>query len=153
MVELPDEVKNMQVIQPEKPAAPRGTRPMGSGPRTGGSSGGYRPGGRDGGSRDGGSRDGASRGPRTGGDREGGDARRSFGRRRRKFSGGGKVCPCCVQKVQYVDYKEIDFVQRFVSNQGKILPRRLSGACARHQRMLTTAIKRARNLALLPFTA
>ena len=149
MVELPDEVKNMQVVQPEKPAAPRGPRPTGSGPRTGGSSGGYRPGGRDGGSRDG-----ASRGPRTGGaDREGGDARRSFGRRRRKFSGGGKVCPCCVQKVQYVDYKEIDFVQRFVSNQGKILPRRLSGACARHQRMLTTAIKRARNLALLPFTA
>lgn len=146
MVELPDEVKNM-AVQPEKPAP----RPA-QGPRSGGG----RPGGRPGGGRD--SREGGrSGGPRGGagmGDKEGaGDGRRGFGRRRRKFSGGGKVCPCCVQKVQYVDYKEIDFLQRFVSNQGKILPRRLSGACARHQRMLTTAIKRARNIALLPFTA
>jgi small subunit ribosomal protein S18 len=136
MVELPEEVKNMQVVQPERPkpavrtSSSSSSRP--SGPRTGG----------------------PSRGPRPSGSGAGdaGD-RRSFGRRRRKFSGGGKVCPCCVQKVKYVDYKEIDFVQRFVSNQGKILPRRLSGACAKHQRMLTTAIKRARNLALLPFTA
>jgi small subunit ribosomal protein S18 len=65
----------------------------------------------------------------------------------------GKVCALCVKKVQHLDYKDVELLRRFISSEGKILPRRLSGACSRHQRGLTTAIKRARNIGLLPFSA
>ena len=64
-----------------------------------------------------------------------------------------KVCAFCVDKIDHVDYKNVNRMRRFVSDRGKILPRRTTGTCASHQRMLTHAIKRAREIALLPFTA
>ncbi len=64
-----------------------------------------------------------------------------------------KVCAFCVDKVDYIDYKSTSRLRRFVSDRGKILPRRTTGTCASHQRLLTHAIKRARQIALLPFTA
>jgi len=63
-----------------------------------------------------------------------------------------RVCNFCVDKAVAVDYKEIDKLRRFITERGKILPRRISGNCAKHQRLLTDAIKRARNIALLPYT-
>ena len=73
------------------------------------------------------------------------------GRRGRR--GRRKVCNFCVDKVEYVDYKEAGRLRRYLSERGKILPRRITGNCARHQRQLTVAIKRARQVALLPYTA
>lgn len=67
--------------------------------------------------------------------------------------GRKKSCSFCVDKVSAIDYKDINRLRRYVTERGKILPRRISGNCARHQRQLTRAIKRARNIALLPFTA
>ena len=64
-----------------------------------------------------------------------------------------KVCSFCVDKVDYIDYKDVAKLRRFTTERGKILPRRISGTCAKHQRKLTTSIKRARAIALLPFTA
>ena len=69
------------------------------------------------------------------------------GRKARK-----KVCGFCVDKVENIDYKDIARLRRYMSERGKILPRRVTGTCARHQRELTVAIKRARHLALLPYT-
>lgn len=63
-----------------------------------------------------------------------------------------KVCSFCVDKVESIDYKDVSKLRKFISERGKILPRRISGNCAKHQRQLTVAIKRARNIALLPFT-
>jgi len=63
-----------------------------------------------------------------------------------------KVCAFCAEKIDYIDYKEISRLRRFVSDRGKILPRRVTGTCARHQRPLTTALERARAIALLPYT-
>ncbi|MSV25727.1 30S ribosomal protein S18 [Selenomonas sp. WCA-380-WT-3B 3/] len=74
--------------------------------------------------------------------------RRDRGRRPRR-----KVCSFCVDKVEHIDYKDVAKLRRFVTERGKILPRRISGNCAKHQRQVTVAIKRARNIALLPFTA
>ena len=70
------------------------------------------------------------------------------GRKARK-----KDCGFCVDKVENIDYKDIARLRRYMSERGKILPRRVTGTCARHQRELTVAIKRARHLALLPYTA
>ena len=70
------------------------------------------------------------------------------GRRPRK-----RVCGFCIDKVEDIDYKESNKLKKFVTERGKILPRRISGNCAKHQRQLTAAIKRARHMALLPFTA
>ncbi|MDD6763837.1 MAG: 30S ribosomal protein S18 [Clostridiales bacterium] len=64
-----------------------------------------------------------------------------------------KVCMFCVDKVDQIDYKDTAKLRRYVSERGKIVPRRISGNCAKHQRQLTTAIKRARIVALLPFVA
>ena len=64
-----------------------------------------------------------------------------------------KACPFCVDKATVIDYKDINKLRRFISERGKILPRRISGCCAKHQRTLTIAIKRARHVALLPFSA
>ena len=64
-----------------------------------------------------------------------------------------KACQFCVDKVDYIDYKDSARLRRFVSERGKILPRRMTGTCAKHQRGLTTAVKRARQIALLPFSA
>jgi small subunit ribosomal protein S18 len=63
-----------------------------------------------------------------------------------------KVCRFCAEKKDTVDYKDIQTLRNFVSDRGKIVPRRISGNCARHQRVLSTAVKRSRNIALLPFT-
>ena len=62
-----------------------------------------------------------------------------------------KVCTFCAEKVAYIDYKDSARLQKFISERGKILPRRISGTCAKHQRELTIAIKRARHVALLPY--
>ena len=75
-------------------------------------------------------------------------ARRPRGRRPRR-----KVCQFCVDKVEHIDYKEIARLRRYINERGKILPRRMSGSCAKHQRQLSVAIKRARAIALLPYTA
>ncbi|MCC8064548.1 MAG: 30S ribosomal protein S18 [Clostridiales bacterium] len=69
------------------------------------------------------------------------------GRKRRK------VCAFCVDKVQQIDYKDTAKLHRYISERGKILPRRTTGTCAMHQRQLTVAIKRARQIALLPYVA
>ncbi len=63
-----------------------------------------------------------------------------------------KACQFCVDKIEYIDYKDIGRLRKFVSERGKILPKRMSGTCAQHQRQLTTAIKRARHLAFLPYS-
>ena len=68
------------------------------------------------------------------------------GGRRRK-----KVCNFCVDKVETIDYKDVAKLKRYLSERGKIVPRRVTGTCAHHQRQLTVAIKRARHLALLPY--
>ena len=62
-----------------------------------------------------------------------------------------KVCAFCAEKIEYIDYKDSARLRKFISERGKILPRRISGTCAKHQRQLTTAIQRARHTALLPY--
>lgn len=64
-----------------------------------------------------------------------------------------KICRFCSDKVTDIDYKDIKRLRNLITERGKIIPRRISGNCARHQRQLGTAIKRARNIALMPFTA
>lgn len=64
-----------------------------------------------------------------------------------------KNCMFCSEKTSVIDYKDLGRLRRFVTERGKILPRRVSGNCARHQRVLATAVKRARELALLPYTS
>ena len=73
-------------------------------------------------------------------------------RRERSRKPRRKVCSFCVDKVEEIDYKDVAKLRRYITERGKILPRRISGNCAKHQRQMTTAIKRARNVALLPFT-
>lgn len=65
--------------------------------------------------------------------------------------GRRKVCQFCAEKVDYIDYKDAAKLKKFVSERSKILPRRVTGTCAKHQRELTTAIKRARQIAILPY--
>ena len=77
--------------------------------------------------------------------------RRSDGKR--NFVRKKKVCRFCVDKSDYIDYKRSEILAPFLQERGKILPRRMTGTCARHQRWLTVAIKRAQNIALLPFAA
>jgi small subunit ribosomal protein S18 len=93
------------------------------------------------------------------GDRDGerGD-KRGRGRGARGGNGGGgafprrKVCPFCADKNLLLDYKDTTLLRRFVTDRGKMIPRRITGVCAKHQRALSLAIKRARNIALMPFT-
>jgi small subunit ribosomal protein S18 len=107
------------------PSAPSsGSGPSSSGPRPGGS--------RYGGPRT---------GPREGG---GGGGPRKFFRRK-------KVCKFCVEKIDAINYKDVGLLRQFVAERGKIVPRRLTGVCTPHQRRVTTAIKQARSIALLPF--
>jgi small subunit ribosomal protein S18 len=75
------------------------------------------------------------------------------GGNRRRFMSRRKVCMFCSDKIRLPDYKDLKRIQRCVSERGKILPRRRTGTCARHQRSLTVAIKRARHMALLPFVS
>src|SRR5208283_3070553 len=123
-------------VTPAAPAAPREAREGGhgggGGRREGGSGGGRRiiktkgPGGPGGG----------PGGPRRG---------------KRQYFRKKKVCKFCVEKMDFIDYKRADILSQFVQERGKILPRRMTGVCARHQRWLGEAIKRARNIALLTF--
>lgn len=76
---------------------------------------------------------------------------RTFGSRRR-YVGRVKVCSFCMEKVSRIDYKNHDMLRRYLTERAKIRPRRQTGTCAKHQRALARAIKRARHLALLPFT-
>jgi small subunit ribosomal protein S18 len=85
----------------------------------------------------------SSRSPRPAGGREGG----------RKYFRRKKVCKFCVEKIDSINYKDVRLLSQFVAESGKIVPRRLTGVCTPHQRRLTTAIKQARNIALLPFSA
>ncbi len=78
--------------------------------------------------------------------REGSGGKKQYFRRR-------KVCKFCEEKIDVIDYKDVRLVSGFVAERGKILPRRLTGTCSTHQRALSEAIKRARNIALLPFAA
>ncbi|MBQ2326719.1 MAG: 30S ribosomal protein S18 [Clostridia bacterium] len=64
-----------------------------------------------------------------------------------------KICQFCADKVEHIDYKDTAKLRKYVSDRGKILPRRMTGTCAAHQRQLTEAVKRARHVALLPYTA
>ena len=107
-------------------------KPEGTGGESGGGGRGPREGGREGGPRRGG-----------GGRREGGGGRRFFRRR--------KVCKFCTEKIDHIDYKEVKLIGQFINERGKILPRRVTGVCTPHQRGLKVAVKRARNIALLPF--
>jgi small subunit ribosomal protein S18 len=86
-----------------------------------------------------------AKGPGGRGDKK--DAGKRYFFRRRK------VCKFCADKIDYVDYKDVKLLSGFVPERGKVLPRRMFGTCAEHQRKLTLAIKRARNIALLPFAA
>ena len=72
--------------------------------------------------------------------------------RRRPMRRRKKVCAFCADANKALDYKDVALLKKYVSERGKILPRRISGTCAKHQRELTASIKRARNIALLPFT-
>ena len=95
--------------------------------------------------------------PPSGGRPSGGARRRpgefSSGGGGRKFTPRRKVCQFCVDKIKEVDYKDLARLRRFLSERGKIEPRRKTGTCAAHQRSLNVALKRARQLAMLPFTA
>ena len=64
-----------------------------------------------------------------------------------------KVCQFCAEKVDFVDYKDTETLKKYITERGKILPKRITGTCAIHQRAVTTAIKRARTVALLPYVA
>jgi small subunit ribosomal protein S18 len=88
-------------------------------------------------------------GPGGPGGRPGGPAKRG----KRNFVRKKKVCRFCVDKADFIDYKKAEILAPFIQERGKILPRRMTGTCSRHQRWLTVAIKRAQNIALLPFAA
>jgi small subunit ribosomal protein S18 len=98
-------------------------------------------------------------GPKSSGGRPGGRGNATGGPRGQKDAGKKyffrrrKVCKFCVDKTDYIDYKDVKTLTAFVPERGKILPRRMFGTCAEHQRKLTLAIKRARQIALLPFQA
>jgi len=95
-------------------------------------------------------------GPRSSGPGGGGPGGRPGGpakRGKRNFIRKKKVCRFCVDKADFIDYKTAEILAPFIQERGKILPRRMTGTCARHQRWLTVAIKRAQNIALLPFAA
>jgi small subunit ribosomal protein S18 len=115
--------------QGASPSSQREGREVGGGGRREGSPGGGRREGGPGGA-------GGPGGPRRG---------------KRQYFRKKKVCKFCVEKMDFIDYKRADILAQFVQERGKILPRRMTGVCSRHQRWLGVAIKRARNIALLPF--
>jgi len=138
---MADEQNQAPPAAPEsKPAAPQSSPPQQAPRHEGGHSAGPR---REGGAGGGGRREG---GPGGGPGGPGGPRRG-----KRQFFRKKKVCKFCVEKMDLIDYKRADILSQFVQERGKILPRRMTGVCARHQRWLGVAIKRARNIALLPF--
>jgi len=130
----------------ERPAGPTGGS---GGGRSGGSHSGGSHGGTHSGSRGGPRREGG--GPSGGGPGGGGPGGGGPRRGKRQYFRKKKVCRFCVERVDFIDYKKAEMLQPFVQERGKILPRRITGTCSRHQRWLGEAIKRARNIALLPF--
>ena len=137
---MADEQAPRPPAPPAAPSGPSGYSGQGSGGHSGPPSGGHSgPPGRFGG----------PGGPRPQGARPGGPAKRG----KRNFVRKKKVCRFCVDKSDYIDYKRAEILAPFLQERGKILPRRMTGTCARHQRWLTVAIKRAQNIALLPFAA
>ena len=100
-------------------------------------------------------RQGPSGGPRRdgpgGGPRRDGPPGAGPRRGKRQYFRKKKVCRFCTERVDFIDYKKVEMLQPYVQDRGKILPRRMTGTCSRHQRWLGEAIKRARNIALLPF--
>ena len=134
--------QNQTPAAPAAPAAPPAP-PAPPAPRHEGGPGGGR---REGGPGGGGRREGGPGGPGGPGGGPGGPRRG-----KRQFFRKKKVCKFCVEKMDLIDYKRADILSQFVQERGKILPRRMTGVCARHQRWLGVAIKRARNIALLPF--
>src|SRR6202171_5668873 len=145
----------------EEPKQPQAPAPAPAAPREGGDAP-RREGGHTGGGHSGGGHSGGG-GRREGGPGGGGGGRREGGpggpgggpggprRGKRQYFRKKKVCKFCVEKMDFIDYKRADILSQFVQERGKILPRRMTGVCARHQRWLGVAIKRARNIALLPF--
>ena len=133
---MADEQKQASAPSGGSGAPPR--RDGGGGHGGGHSGGGHSGGGHSGPRREGGPGGGAG-GP--GGPRRG----------KRQYFRKKKVCKFCVEKMDFIDYKRADILSQFVQERGKILPRRMTGVCSRHQRWLGEAIKRARNIALLPF--
>ena len=156
------------------PAGPRPGGPQQGGYRPGGGrpggpqQGGYRPGGgRPGGPQQGGYRPGGGRpgggGYRPGGGRPGGGGYRpgggrpggrpgGFRRGRPRYYSRRKICGFCVDRIEYIDYKDTDRFRRYMTDRWKIESRRKTGVCAKHQRAMSAAIKRARHLALIPFS-
>src|ERR1700736_1781867 len=121
----------------------------GGAPRGEGGGGGHRP---SGGGHGPGGGHGGHGGPRREGGPGGGPGGPGGPRRgKRQYFRKKKVCKFCVEKMDFIDYKRADILSQFVQERGKILPRRMTGVCSRHQRWLGEAIKRARNIALLPF--
>jgi len=147
---MSEEQKQPQAAAPAAPreggesvqAAPSAPIGQGAPRREGGHSGGGR---REGGP-GGGRREGGPGGPGGPGGGPGGPRRG-----KRQYFRKKKVCKFCVEKMDFIDYKRADILSQFVQERGKILPRRMTGVCSRHQRWLGVAIKRARNIALLPF--
>ncbi len=74
-------------------------------------------------------------------------------RNKKRKNGKRKPCAFCLEQMEYIDYKNVEVVSKFINAHGKILPSRVTGTCARHQRLLSTAIKRARIMALIPFVS
>ncbi len=132
-----ERVERMAEEQKQAPAP-------GGAPRREGGSGGH---GGHGGGHGGPRREGGPGGGGPGG--PGGPGGRPRGKR--QYFRKKKVCKFCVEKMDFIDYKRADILSQFVQERGKILPRRMTGVCARHQRWLGVAIKRARNIALMPF--
>jgi len=121
---------------PSAPSGPQGGPTGGSTGHSGGHSSGH---------------SGGHSGPRPQGGGPGGRPGGPAKRGKRSFVRKKKVCRFCVDKVDFIDYKKPEVLLQFVQERGKILPRRITGTCSRHQRWLTVAIKRAQNIALLPF--
>jgi small subunit ribosomal protein S18 len=136
---MADEQAPRPPAPPAAPSAPSGYSGQGSGGHSGPPSGGH----------SGPPRFAGPGGPRPPGARPGGPAKRG----KRNFVRKKKVCRFCVDKSDYIDYKRAEILAPFLQERGKILPRRMTGTCSRHQRWLTVAIKRAQNIALLPFAA
>ena len=131
-----------------RPGGPPGSRP--GGPSAGGRPGGSGPqGGRPGGSGPGGRPGGGRPGGRPGG---GGGGRFGGRRGRPRYYSRRKICGFCVDHIEFIDYKDTERFRRYMTDRWKIESRRKTGVCSKHQRALATAIKRARHLALIPFS-